>query len=88
MTPRQGNFIYISRSGCLLPFLIIFNAFFGLIFFKPAIWLLIETILILIFVLAAYLFFRKFTKTASTHKDGIIDVEGEIVEEKDTKKIT
>ncbi len=50
----QGNMglIWSGSSGCLLPFLIIFNLFFGRLIFDSAfLWLQVEALLILIFLL-------------------------------------
>jgi len=61
--------------------LIIFNLFFGWMFFKPLYWLAIEGILILLFVISSYIFLRRITSLDSK-RDNAIDVKGEIVEEK------
>ncbi len=48
----NSGFVRIGGSGCLLPFLIIFNFFFGkFIFHSTRMWLGIEVILILILIL-------------------------------------
>jgi len=94
MQPSQ--FIWIGGSGCLLPFLIIFNLFFGkLIFSSTRLWLGIEAILILLFILKINLIARKvdqqgrgFASASKSHgqsykpQDKVIDIEGEVVEEK------
>ena len=88
--PASG-FIWQGQSGCLLPLLIIFNLFFGKLFFhSTAIWLSIEGLLILLFILKTHLFVRKirrqFDQSHSQNHKGrgkIIDVEGRVVEEKE-----
>ena len=73
----------ISRTGCLLPFLITFNLFFGWLFLKPAIWLAVEAILILLFLLNLMFLTRGDSSFASGDRKGdVIDTEGEVLEEK------
>lgn len=68
---RKGNsiksFIFFSRTGCLLPLLIILNLFFGWIFLRLHYWLLTELILILLFVINGYIITRKINAFASKH---------------------
>ena len=54
--PNSG-FVWVGgNTGCLLPFLIIFNLFFGrLIFNSTRLWLGIEGILVLIFLLKIHI---------------------------------
>jgi len=73
-----------SRIGCFLPFLIIFNLFFGLFFLKPLYWLVLEVVLILLFVLTFATIVKKVSSLNSSHSN-VIDVEGEIV--KSRKKL-
>ncbi len=48
--PNPG-LVWIGSSGCFLPFLIVFNLFFGrFIFNSIRLWLGIEAILILMFI--------------------------------------
>jgi len=48
----MSQLVWMGNSGCLLPTLIIFNLFFGrLIFGSPRLWLGVELILILLFIL-------------------------------------
>jgi len=57
--PSSG-FVWTGSSGCLLPFLIIFNLFFGrFIFNSTRLWIGIEAILILIFILKINIMARK-----------------------------
>jgi len=76
------SFVFLSRSGCLLPFLIVFNLFFGWLFLKPLHWLIAEFILIVLFALNGYLLTRKIIKTADDNKlfpgSDVIDVEGKV----------
>ena len=72
------------KGGCFLPFLIIFNLIFGLLFFPVRTWLAIEGILILLFVVFSY-FFSKRILNSVKRNDNVIDVEGEVVE--DSKKL-
>ena len=48
----QTGYVSMSSSGCLLPMLIMLNLFFGrLIFGSTGLWLAVEGILVLIFIL-------------------------------------
>jgi hypothetical protein len=59
--PDPG-FVFTGRSGCLLPMLIIFNLFFGrFIFNSNSLWLGIEGILVLLFIIKLHIFTRKIT---------------------------
>jgi len=82
-TPHSPNksLFFVSRTGCLLPFLILFNLLFGWMFFKLLAWLLIEGVLILLFILNARMAMRKIF-SSSSKRSNVIDVEGEVVEEK------
>lgn len=74
--------VFFSQSGCLLPLLILLNLFFGWILLKPLTWLAIEGILIFLFIVNI-LILSKHISTLSPKKDkDVIDVEGEVVEEK------
>ncbi|MCX5702238.1 MAG: hypothetical protein NTW64_04595 [Candidatus Omnitrophica bacterium] len=79
------SFVLLSRTGCLLPFLIIFNLFFGLLFFRPFVWLLIQAILILLFLINGYIITRKINSASSGKRNDVIDVTAEIVEEEKSK---
>lgn len=72
-------------SGCLLPFLIIFNLIFGRLFFNARTWLAIEGILIIIFIVYSYIFSRRIINSVK-RKDNVIDVEGEVIEEREKLK--
>ncbi len=69
------------RGGCLLPFLIIFNLFFGWIFFNIRTWLLVELILMALLFLYGFILSRKiFSKVNSpAQRDDAIDVEGKVL---------
>lgn len=89
------QFIWIGNSGCLLPLLIIFNLFFGrLIFNSTRLWLSVEAILILIFIIRINIIARKisrqfdrqgggFASSGQNHKPkaDVVDIQGHIVEE-------
>ncbi len=80
-----------SGAGCLLPFFLVFNLFFGWMLFKPHIWLGIEGVLILLFMFNAAFMARKLfsavsnagsqpgAKAQSRPSGDVIDVEGKIV---------
>lgn len=79
------SFVFFSGSGCLLPLLIIFNLLFGWIFLKPKVWLISETILLLLFIINGYMITRKII-SAPSKGDNVIDVEGKIVDDKEQLK--
>ncbi len=79
---QSSQFISMGSSGCLLPFLIIFNLFFGKpIFGSTRLWLGVEALLILIFILRINIMTRKAGQNYKP-KGRIIDVEGHVVEDK------
>jgi len=80
--PRNKSLYLMGQLGCLIPSLILVNLFFGLLFFKPIIWLLIGVILVILFILNTYIIIRKMSSFFS-EKDDVIDVEGEAIEEKE-----
>jgi len=71
-------------GGCLLPFLIIFNLFFGRLFFSARTWLAVELLLVSAFFAYSYFLTRRVMKYARK-RSGAIDVEGEII--KDAHKL-
>jgi len=88
--------IYLSgQAGCLLPVLIVLNLFFGkLIFESTRLWLIIEAILILIFMLKIKFMISRISRQFSADEQdrasrrykadkGIIDVPGQVVENSD-----
>ena len=75
------SFFFVTQAGCLLPFLIMFNLLFGWVFLKPLHWLSIEGIMILLFIINAHIVARKIFPSSSKHSN-VIDVEGEVIEEK------
>lgn len=75
------SFVFFSRSGCLLPLLIILNLLFGWLFLKFWHWLIIEAILVLLFIFNIYIIARKIFSTSSK-RNNVIDVKAEVVEEK------
>lgn len=85
----MSQFVWIAGSDCLLPFLIIFNLIFGrLIFSSARLWLGIEAVLILLFIINLNIMARKISRNFSSSgksqrpQKGVIDIEGEIVEDK------
>jgi hypothetical protein len=55
-----SGFIFTGRSGCFLPTLIVLNLFFGkLIFGSNSLWLAVEGLLVLVFIIKIHLFARK-----------------------------
>ncbi len=98
----MSQIIWAGQSGCLLPMLIIFNLFFGKLFFhSTAIWLGIEGVLIFLFILKIHFFVKKISQQFRPEGRGlpsarqshrpegrgkVIDVEGKVVEEKEKLK--
>ncbi|MFA4993513.1 MAG: hypothetical protein WC571_06060 [Candidatus Omnitrophota bacterium] len=88
--------IWSGQTGCLLPLLIILNLLFGrAVFNSTYLWLGIEAALILIFIIKMRIFMRKILQQLnpgssfgqshdrSNKPHGkVIDVEGEVVEDK------
>ncbi|MFA5157106.1 MAG: hypothetical protein WC532_06945 [Candidatus Omnitrophota bacterium] len=73
-------------SGCLLPFLIIFNLFFGWIFLKPLHWLLLEAVLVILFALSGFILIKRVTlrygrpgKRSGKGRGNVIDTEGKVI---------
>ncbi len=65
--------------------LILFNLFFGWMFFKPVLWLGIEGVLILLFILNSY-FLAKRVSSFSPRRGKVVDVEGQIIEDRERLK--
>ena len=80
------SFIFFSRTGCLLPLLIILNLFFGWLIFEPRYWLIIEAILLFLFMANTYVIGRKIFSSFSKKHDDAIDVKGEVVEDRHKRK--
>lgn len=72
---------FFSQTGCLLPLLILGNLFFGWIFLGALHWLLLEVILVSFFIINSYILTRKII-SGSRKADNVIDVKGEVIEEK------
>lgn len=97
----MSQFVWIGGSGCLLPFLIIFNLIFGrLIFSSARLWLGIEAGLILLFIININIMARKISRQFSQQSRNpepdspvrrpqgeVIDVQGQVVDE-EKKKIS
>ncbi len=75
------SLVFFAKTGCFLPLLIILNIFFGLIFFKPFIWLSIGIILGLLFFANFFLLAKKITSFSSKKNSQVIDVDGEVLKE-------
>jgi len=73
--------VILSRTGCLLPFLIIFNLFFGWIFFRPLVWIATEALILLLFSLNLIILKKKIFSSQG-RRDDVIDVEGEILQDR------
>ncbi|MDO8489611.1 MAG: hypothetical protein Q7S42_05850 [Candidatus Omnitrophota bacterium] len=94
----MSQFVWTSSFGCLLPCLIVFNLLFGKpIFGSTRLWLGIEGVLILIFMLKIHILADRISKqfgqqvrgsaTGSQNhrrkpKGEVIDIQGHIVEDK------
>lgn len=61
------SFVFFSRTGCLLPLLIILNLFFGWIFLRLKYWLITEAILILLLIINGYIITRKINALSSKY---------------------
>jgi len=84
---KNKSILLISQTGCLLPLMILFNLFFGWMFFKPLTWVSVEGILILLFIINSYVLARKISSSASSlRRSNVVDVEGEVVEKEDQIK--
>jgi len=75
------SIVLLSQSGCLLPFLILSNLFFGWIIYGFIGWLVVGGILILLFWLNAYILARHISRQTSK-RENVIDVEGEVIEDR------
>jgi len=90
LMPSTG-YIGMGSSGCLLPLLIIFNLFFGkLIFNSTGLWLGVEVVLVLIFMLKIKLMASRINQHLSSegpdqqsHKlqGKVVDIQGQVVED-------
>lgn len=87
----QTGFVWSGNWGCLLPLLIIFNLIFGrLIFNSTVLWLGVEALLVLIFMLKVRLMVSKinqqfsstgFRQQGKQPLEKVIDVQGHEVED-------
>ncbi len=89
----QAGYFWMGNSGCLLPFLIIFNLFFGrMILGSTGLWLGLEAILVLIFILKVRLMVSRIsrqlgrqdrhTQTRSS-QDRVVDIHGQVVDDEE-----
>lgn len=83
--PSRG-YVWVGGWGCLLPLLIILNLAFGnLIFNSVGLWLVVEAVLILIFMLKIRLMVSRISRQFEQQgrsRGKVIDVKGEVVQEK------
>ncbi|MEI6631814.1 MAG: hypothetical protein WCL25_04295 [bacterium] len=80
--------VILANTGCLLPLLIILNLFFGWIFLEARYWLLFEAVLVTVFIFNSYIMARRlFNSPKHKRNDGVIDVEGQVIEDKERRKI-
>jgi hypothetical protein len=77
---QHNSFVFLAHTGCLLPFLILFNFLLGWVFLKPLAWLAVEALLILLFLLNSYLLAKR-TSASILRGKGAIDTEAEVLEE-------
>ncbi len=83
----MASIVLTGLGGCLLPSLVIGNLFFGWLFLKPLHWILLEIALVLALRLQTVWILRKMTQRMQNPsgkrpgRSGVIDVEGEVVEE-------
>jgi len=72
--------MFIGCSGCFIPLLVIFNLFFGRLFFSTKQWLAIEGVLLVLLLLSSYISLRRFSRPSQRKRqDNVIDVEGKVV---------
>lgn len=77
-----SGFVFTGQSGCLLPMLIILNLFFGkLIFNSTRLWLGVEGILVLLFIIKIHTFIRKISGQFRKAQGKVVDIQGQVVEE-------
>lgn len=75
-----------GSTGCFLPLLMILNLFFGWLFLSPPHWFLIEGALIVLFLASSAAMARKiFSRTEPHKREGVIDVEGKVVDNAGSK---
>ena len=87
----QTGFVGVGNWGCLLPLLIILNLIFGrLIFNSTVLWLGVEALLVLIFMLKVRFMVSKisqqfsqtgFSQQGKPLSEKVIDVQGQEVED-------
>jgi uncharacterized membrane protein len=88
--PATG-YVWTGNSGCLLPLLIILNLFFGrLIFNSIGLWLGVEAVLVLIFILKVKLMvsrivqqFESAGRDNQSHKpqSKVVDIQGQVIDD-------
>ena len=73
--------LIFSQTGCFLPLIFLINLIFGWMFFKPLTWLAIEGVILSLILINSLLLVRKISSLTKT-KSNVIDIEGEVIEEK------
>ena len=73
--------LIFSQTGCFLPLIFLINLIFGWMFFKPLTWFAIEGVILLLILINSLLLVRKISSLTKT-KSNVIDIEGEVIEEK------
>ncbi len=81
MKQDARQFILLSQAGCLLPGLLLFNFVFGWLFLKPLIWIAVELVLLLLFMVNSVVTARKVMSVVSSKDDSVIDVEAQVVDD-------
>jgi len=69
------------RGGCFLPLLVIFNFFFGWIFFGFRAWVIMGILLIVVSLAYSYILSRKIVSESDrqARRKDAIDVEGKVL---------
>jgi len=83
------SIVFVSRTGCLLPFLIAANLLFGWMLLKPLVWIVAEIVLIGLFIVNSVILAKKILSGDKPADKGVIDTKGEILKEGTaTKKLS
>jgi hypothetical protein len=76
----------LSYSGCLIPLLLAANLLFGWVFLSFRQWLLVEAVLFSLLLINSLIFSKKsFSGSSRVRRSNVIDVEGQIIDEKPKK---
>ncbi len=80
--PQPAGFqkiVTVGGAGCFLAALCVFNLFFGWLFLKPRLWILVElTLVALLWVYNRLLLFS--LRRAQKNREKVIDTDAEIIE--------